>query len=191
MSACGICDKKLNKNLIQEEHTCFCVGALTVCLSLAEGARPCGLNFPRATDGSAQESLSLSTFALTSCLSFILFFVVYLICLVIAGPITPDWRPPSKETSLLFSIRSSLKWSLSYKLHSKVSCSFGTIEKNTYLLFNLVCLVRTVSCGPSFFPRLMVQAWSARAIKRVKKRGSITYGTDQANEVNKMFIIWL
>lgn len=90
VSACRICDKKLNKNLIQEEHTCFCVGALTVCLSLAEGARPCGLNFPRATDGSAQESLSLSTFALTSCLSFILFFVVYLICLVIAGPITPD-----------------------------------------------------------------------------------------------------
>ena len=28
-------------------------------------------------------------------------------------------------------------------------------------------------------------------IKRGEKRGSITYGTDQAEEVNKMFIIWL
>ena len=42
-----------------------------------------------------------------------------------------------------------------------------------------------------FFPRLMVQAGSMWAIKRGEKRGSITYGTDQANEVNKMFIIRL
>ena len=34
-------------------------------------------------------------------------------------------------------------------------------------------------------------ALRARAIRRRKKRGSITYGTDQANEVNKIFIIWL
>ena len=27
--------------------------------------------------------------------------------------------------------------------------------------------------------------------EKQKKTGSITYGTDQANEVNKMFIIWL
>ena len=43
-----------------------------------------------------------------------------------------------------------------------------------------------------FFPRLMAQARSARAMKKEgEKRGSITYGTVQANEVNKMFIIWL
>ena len=40
-----------------------------------------------------------------------------------------------------------------------------------------------------FFPRFMAQAGSARVMKRGKKQGSITYGTDQANEVNKMFII--
>ena len=62
---------------------------------------------------------------------------------------------------------------------------------NLYLLL-AECVVRTVRYGPSFFPRLMTQARSARAIKREKKnRGSITYGTDEANEFNKMFIIWL
>jgi hypothetical protein len=36
----------------------------------------------------------------------------------------------------------------------------------------------------------MAQVRSALAIKKWKKQKSITYGTDQANEVNKMFIIW-
>ena len=58
-------------------------------------------------------------------------------------------------------------------------------------LINLVCLVRTVSYGPSFFPRLMTQARSMQAMRRGEKQGSITYSTDQANEVNKIFIIWL
>ena len=39
------------------------------------------------------------------------------------------------------------------------------------------------------FSILMAQARSARAIR--KKQGSVTYGTDRANEVNKMFIIRL
>ena len=40
-----------------------------------------------------------------------------------------------------------------------------------------------------FFPRLMAQVRRAWAIKRETKGGPIPYGTDQANEVNKMFII--
>ena len=59
----------------------------------------------------------------------------------------------------------------------------------TYLLLTK-CLVLTVIYGLSFFPHLMAQAPSARAIKRGEKPMiHITYGTDQANEVNKMFII--
>ena len=40
--------------------------------------------------------------------------------------------------------------------------------ENKYLLLT-ECAVRTVSYGPSFSPRLMAQARSARAIKREKK----------------------
>ena len=39
------------------------------------------------------------------------------------------------------------------------------------------------------FSILRAQARSARAMR--KKQGSVTYGTDRANEINKMFIIWL
>ena len=43
-----------------------------------------------------------------------------------------------------------------------------------------------------FPPRFMAQARSARAInRRGKKRGSVTYSTDQENEVSKIFIISL
>ena len=57
-------------------------------------------------------------------------------------------------------------------------------------LINLVCLVRTVSYGPSFSSPYGSSAKRAGHKKR-EKRVSITYGTDQAIEVNKMFIIWL
>ena len=40
-----------------------------------------------------------------------------------------------------------------------------------------------------FWSIFMAQARSARVMR--KKQGSVTYGTDRANEVNKMFIIWL
>ena len=65
---------------------------------------------------------------------------------------------------------------------------FNMDNTNIYLLVT-ECEVRTVSYGPEFFSILMAQAQSARAMK--KKQGSVTYGTDRANEVNKMFIIWL
>ena len=58
----------------------------------------------------------------------------------------------------------------------------------TYLLL-IEWEVPIVSYGPEFFSILMAQARSARAIR--KKQGSVTYGTDRANEVNKMFIIRL
>ena len=51
------------------------------------------------------------------------------------------------------------------------------MSTNRYLLL-IECEVRTVSYGPEFFSILMAQA-------------SITYGTDQASEVNKMIIILL
>ena len=57
-----------------------------------------------------------------------------------------------------------------------------------YLLL-IECEVRTVSYGPEFFSILMAQALSVRAMR--KKQGCVTYGTDRANEVNKMFVIWL
>ena len=54
------------------------------------------------------------------------------------------------------------------------------------------CEVRTASYGPSFFLPFMAQVRSVRAMKtRKEKRGSITCRIDQANEANKMFIIWL
>ena len=60
---------------------------------------------------------------------------------------------------------------------------WGEVQECKYLLLT-ECAVHTVSYGPSFFPRLMAE-------KKEKKRGSITYSTAQANEVNKMFIVWL
>ena len=51
-----------------------------------------------------------------------------------------------------------------------------------YLLLTK-CVVRTASYGPVFFLAL----WPMRFThKKREKRGSITYGTDQANEVNKI-----
>ena len=59
-------------------------------------------------------------------------------------------------------------------------------------LISLVCSVRTVTYGPSFFLPFMAQARSTRAMKiGRKKRGSISYRTDRVNEANKIFIIWL
>ena len=46
----------------------------------------------------------------------------------------------------------------------------NTVETFIYLLLTEFA-VRTVSYGPSFFPRLMAQARSARVIKRGRKRG--------------------
>jgi hypothetical protein len=62
---------------------------------------------------------------------------------------------------------------------------------NKYLLLTEY-EVDTVSYGPSCFHCLMrAQAHGARAIKKSgQKRGSMTYGTGRANEVNKMFIVW-
>ena len=54
----------------------------------------------------------------------------------------------------------------------------------------LINRVRGPQVMDRVFPRLIAQARSALAIKRGEKQGSITYSTDQTNEVNKMFIIW-
>ena len=53
--------------------------------------------------------------------------------------------------------------------------------------------MRTVSYGPSFFPSFYVTSAkrAGHENKEGNKRGSITCRTDQANEANKMFIIWL
>ena len=59
----------------------------------------------------------------------------------------------------------------------------------TYLLL-AECEVCTASYGPSFFLPFMAQVRGPWKQGR-KKRGSITCHTDQANEANKMFIIWL
>ena len=57
-------------------------------------------------------------------------------------------------------------------------------QMDIYLVLT-VYAVRTVSYELSFFSSPYGHK------KRGGKRGSITYSTDQANEVNKMFIIWL
>jgi hypothetical protein len=49
-----------------------------------------------------------------------------------------------------------------------------------------VCTVRKLWTEDIPPGRLMAQ-WT---IKKWQKRGTITYGTDRANEVNKMFLIW-
>ena len=52
-------------------------------------------------------------------------------------------------------------------------------------------------CGPycklwtKFFPLPCGPSMKRTGHKKRGERESITYGTDQANEVNKMFIIWL
>ena len=55
------------------------------------------------------------------------------------------------------------------------------------------CGVRTASYGPSFFPSSYDPSAKLAGHENMeeKKRGSITCRTDRANEVNKMFIIWL
>ena len=58
-----------------------------------------------------------------------------------------------------------------------------------YLLLDK-CEVCMASDGPSFFLPFMAQVWGPWEPGR-KKRGSVTCGTDRANEANKMFIIWL
>ena len=58
---------------------------------------------------------------------------------------------------------------------------------NIYL-FLIECEVRTYVTD-RVFSILMAQAQGARAMR--KKQESVTYGTDRANEVNKIFIIWL
>ena len=58
--------------------------------------------------------------------------------------------------------------------------------RNTYLLL-AECEVRTASYRPSFFASF----YGPSENKEGKKRGSITYRTDRADEANKMFIIWL
>ena len=53
-------------------------------------------------------------------------------------------------------------------------------------------LINRVRSPTEFFSLALWPKHKVRgAIKRGGKRGSITYGTDQANEVNNMFIIWL
>ena len=52
-------------------------------------------------------------------------------------------------------------------------------------LTNLVFSVRTVSYGPSFF------LLDLRHKSKGEKRESVTYSTDQENEVSKIFIISL
>ena len=61
-------------------------------------------------------------------------------------------------------------------------------------LTSLICLVHTASYGSDqvFFFLLWPKHEERRPWKQArKKRGSITCHTDQANEANKMFIIWL
>ena len=48
---------------------------------------------------------------------------------------------------------------------------------------------RTVSYGPSFFRLYSPSAKRAGHKSKGKKRGSVTYSTDQENEVSKIFII--
>ena len=85
------------------------------------------------------------------------------------------------------------KRNINYLLcHSLIgTCLHLLVLVITYLLLT-ECAVRTVSYGPRFFSLALCPKHKVRgAIKRGGKRGSITYGTDQANEVNNMFIIWL
>ena len=74
----------------------------------------------------------------------------------------------------------------------KKSASYIQIKAtkdSTYLLL-IECEVRTVSYGPEFFFPFLWPKREAR-VPWGKKQGSVTYGTDRAKEVNKMFIIWI
>lgn len=52
--------------------------------------------------------------------------------------------------------------------------------------------LRTVSCGPSVFPRgFKVEAPSAGLKSVPKKRGSVNYGMDRENDVSTIFIMSL
>ena len=55
-------------------------------------------------------------------------------------------------------------------------------------LISLVFSVRIVNYGSSF---CSIDLWPKREKIDGKKRGSAIYNTDQKNEANKMFIIWL
>ena len=77
-------------------------------------------------------------------------------------------------------------------LISPINYQFTGIAPLTIHLLLTEFAVLTVRYGPSFLLRLMAQVRSAPAIKREKKKkkkGSITYGTDQSNEVNKVLCI--
>ena len=59
-----------------------------------------------------------------------------------------------------------------------------------YIYFLLMeCEVRTVSYEPEFF--FHFYGPSAKRAGHEEVTGSVTYGTDRANEVNKIFIMWL
>jgi hypothetical protein len=70
--------------------------------------------------------------------------------------------------------------------HSKL---YEGVYTNIYLLLT-ECEVCSVNYGPSFFHCFMAQACSVQAIRKWKITRIHNYGTDRANEVNKMFIIW-
>ena len=83
----------------------------------------------------------------------------------------------------------SLPWPSSFLKVSTFSNHDGNAIENVTLLELHTCLllndfeVRTVSCGPSYFPR----TWGHKSTG--EKRGSVTYSTNPGNEVSKIFIL--
>ena len=66
---------------------------------------------------------------------------------------------------------------------NKANWGYGTIQRDLYPLLT-ECAVHTVSYGPSVFLAL----WLKHKARGPSKRGPITYGTDQANEVMRCLL---